>query len=207
MRAAALSCRSYYSLLRGAVSPERWTQAAAELGYGAAAIADVNALYGAAEFYKAAKARGIKPVIGAEILTDAQRAILLIEDERGYSNLCRVISARNLESDFCLTGELAKGNAGLICIALRPDGAGGLGEVMGKGNIFYGCREEKDISAAKRAGLEPAANATYNMMDNDDIVRMNILSRIRHLSVEGPGCEDHCGLEAMPAELELREQF
>jgi DNA polymerase-3 subunit alpha len=76
MRASALACRSYFSLLRAAVSPQRWVETAKQLGYGAIALTDTNALYGIVEFYKAAQQAAIKPILGAEILTDTQRAFL-----------------------------------------------------------------------------------------------------------------------------------
>ena len=44
MRIAALTCRSYYSLLRGAVSVARWVEKAAEYGYETLALADVNSM-------------------------------------------------------------------------------------------------------------------------------------------------------------------
>ena len=52
MRIAALTCRSFYSLLRGSVSVIRWVQKAAEYGYGAVALADVNSLAGVVDLCK-----------------------------------------------------------------------------------------------------------------------------------------------------------
>jgi len=48
----------------------------------------------------------IKPIIGVEILTDTQRAILLAEDRAGYRNLCRITTARNLDINFDLIQHL-----------------------------------------------------------------------------------------------------
>jgi hypothetical protein len=44
----------------------------------------------------------LRPIVGVEILTESRRAILLAEDSRGYGNLCRITTARNLTSDFDL---------------------------------------------------------------------------------------------------------
>ena len=52
MRIAALTCRSFYSLLRGAVSVLRWVEKAAEYGYGAVALADVNSMAGVVDLCK-----------------------------------------------------------------------------------------------------------------------------------------------------------
>ncbi|MBL7152643.1 MAG: PHP domain-containing protein, partial [Phycisphaerae bacterium] len=77
MRIAALTCRSYYSLLRGPASVRRLVQRAKDYGYGAIALADVNSMYGAADFSKCAEQAGIKAILGVEILSDTQRAVLL----------------------------------------------------------------------------------------------------------------------------------
>ena len=83
MRIAALTCRSFYSLLRGAVSVLRWVEKVAEYGYGAVALADVNSMSGVVDLCKAAGKTDVQPIIGVEILTDSQRAILLAEDRVG----------------------------------------------------------------------------------------------------------------------------
>jgi len=66
MRIAALTCRSFYSLLRGAVSVQRWVQKAVEWGYGALALADVNSMSGVVDLCKAAEPAGIRPIVGGE---------------------------------------------------------------------------------------------------------------------------------------------
>ncbi len=90
MRITALVCRSYYSLLRGAVSVKRLVQKAAEYGYGAVALADVNSMYGVVDFCKSAEQVNIRAIIGVEILTEAQSVIFLAENRAGYRNLCRI---------------------------------------------------------------------------------------------------------------------
>ena len=63
-----LHCHSYCSLLEGASSPETLVERAAELGYTALALTDCNGLYGAIRFWRAARAQGIQPLIGAEVV-------------------------------------------------------------------------------------------------------------------------------------------
>ncbi len=69
-----LHLHSNWSLLEGASTVGEYVAAAAAMGLPALAITDTNALYGAVPFYKAAKAAGIKPLIGAEIVTGAKGA-------------------------------------------------------------------------------------------------------------------------------------
>jgi len=104
-----LHTHSYYSLLDGLNSPEALLSRAAELGMGALALTDHGALYGAVEFYKAAKKAGIKPILGCEVYV-AQKSrfdrpsnerpyhlILLARDYDGYKNLVRLVTKANLE--------------------------------------------------------------------------------------------------------------
>ncbi|OHB51197.1 MAG: hypothetical protein A2Y10_08735 [Planctomycetes bacterium GWF2_41_51] len=177
------------------------------LGYGAIALTDTNALYGIVEFYNAAQQAGIKPILGAEILTDNQRAILLIEEEQGYRNLCRIISSLNLNKQFCLIKELDKSSVGLICICFQPELTKQLKLILPKERLFFGCKNEDDAQWAKDNKIESIAADAYTIIDNDDVIRNKILNRIRKLSVEGSGAEDHCGLVSLPAEQLIREQF
>ena len=61
-----LHCHSHYSLLDGAGSIDRLIERAQHYGMNALALTDHGNLHGALEFYKKAKAAGIKPIIGYE---------------------------------------------------------------------------------------------------------------------------------------------
>ena len=116
MRIAALTCRSFYSLLRGAVPAAQWVATAAKYGYGAVALADVNSLSGAVDLFQAAQGTDVRPILGVEILTKNQQATLLAEDRHGYENLCRITTARNLDPHFDLVKELERDHRGVLCI-------------------------------------------------------------------------------------------
>ena len=62
-----LHVHTEYSLLDGACRIEQALDRAAELGQTALAITDHGSMYGVIDFYKAAKKRGIKPIIGCEV--------------------------------------------------------------------------------------------------------------------------------------------
>ena len=63
-----------YSLLDGACRIDRLMGRAAELGMKAIALTDHGNMFGAIEFYNAAKSKGIKPLIGCEIYIEIGRA-------------------------------------------------------------------------------------------------------------------------------------
>src|SRR3954462_1592590 len=62
-----LHAASAFSFLQGASLPEALVDRAAELGYPALALLDRDGGYGAPPFHKAARAAGIRPIIGAEL--------------------------------------------------------------------------------------------------------------------------------------------
>src|SRR5215831_14762040 len=65
-----LHTSSAFSFLDGASLPETLIERAAALGYPALALLDRDGVYGAPKFYRAAKAAGIKAIVGAELTID-----------------------------------------------------------------------------------------------------------------------------------------
>src|SRR6266576_5787274 len=66
-----LHAASAFSFLQGASLPETLVERAAALGYPALALLDRDGVYGAPRFHKAARAAGIRPIIGAELTISA----------------------------------------------------------------------------------------------------------------------------------------
>ncbi len=106
-----LHAHSHYSLLDGFGSPAEIVKRAKELGYPAAALTDHGVGYGLIEFYKAAKAAGVKPVLGSELYVanrtrfDKEAKVdvkpyhltTLAENNDGYRNLLTLITKAHLE--------------------------------------------------------------------------------------------------------------
>jgi DNA polymerase-3 subunit alpha len=108
-----LHVHSDYSLLDGACRIDRLTQRARELGMSALALTDHGNLFGAIDFYTAAKECGIKPLIGCELYlaegsrlekqgrSDEGRSIfhlgLIARDVAGYQNLLKLVSDAHLK--------------------------------------------------------------------------------------------------------------
>jgi DNA polymerase-3 subunit alpha len=106
-----LHCHSEYSLLDGLSRIKDMVHRAQELGMPAIGLTDHGALYGAIDFYVAARAAGIKPVVGVEAYV-ARRTrfdrdprldqkpfhlVLLAKDLEGYRNLVHLVSLAHLE--------------------------------------------------------------------------------------------------------------
>ncbi|MBQ7871522.1 MAG: DNA polymerase III subunit alpha [Oscillospiraceae bacterium] len=111
MAFAHLHVHTEYSLLDGACRIGALVKRVAELGQTAVAITDHGVMYGVIDFYRAAKAAEVKPIIGCEVyvaprsMTDrvhgtdseARHLVLLCENETGYKNLSYMVSKAFLE--------------------------------------------------------------------------------------------------------------
>ncbi len=94
-----LHAHSCYSLLDGVATPEALVARAAALGVPALALTDHDALYGLPAFEAAADSYGVHAILGAELtLEDGAHLTLLAENQTGYANLCRLITAGRLNS-------------------------------------------------------------------------------------------------------------
>jgi error-prone DNA polymerase len=88
-----LHAHSAYSFLDGASQPEELAVRALELGYDAFALTDHDGVYGSLEFAKACEHFGLRAITGAEVtLAGGVHLTLLCESQRGYANLCRVLT-------------------------------------------------------------------------------------------------------------------
>jgi len=94
-----LHCHSAFSFLDGASLPDELVATALELGYDALALTDHNSVSGSMEFAVAARALGLRAIHGAEVdLADGRHLTLLVEDARGWSNLCRIITRAHADT-------------------------------------------------------------------------------------------------------------
>ncbi len=88
-----LHCHSAFSFLDGVSLPEDLVAAALTAGYDALALTDHNSLSGSMEFAVSARSLGLRAIHGAEVdLDDGRHLTLLVEDERGWASLCRLLT-------------------------------------------------------------------------------------------------------------------
>jgi error-prone DNA polymerase len=98
-RYVELHAQSAFSFLEAASQPEALAERAAALGYPALALLDVDGVYGAPRFYKAATEAGLRPLVGATLtLGDGARLPVLVETAEGYRTLCRLLTRVKLRA-------------------------------------------------------------------------------------------------------------
>src|SRR5215207_6641595 len=112
-----LRARSAFSFGDGAVTPEALVERAAEMGYPALGLVDAADLGGIVRFALEAKDRGVKPIVGSELLVDGRPMGLLARDDEGYHNLSGLVTRARVRSRRGRPGipfaELAERSAGL----------------------------------------------------------------------------------------------
>jgi DNA-directed DNA polymerase III PolC len=109
-----------YSLGRGTATLPALIEQAARYGHDALALTDRNNLYGAVSFTQACETAGLRPILGAEVDAPEGLVVLLVEDARGYANLCQLLTARMLDPAFRLEAGLAACAAGLHVLVSDP---------------------------------------------------------------------------------------
>ena len=128
---------SDFSLLDGASPIGGMVERAAELRMPALALTDHGSLFGAIDFYQAARKAGVKPIVGMEAYVTrgkrqdrtrdtAHHLVLLARDERGFRNLCRLSSLAFLEGFYYKPRVdheiLSRYSEGLMALSACPKG-------------------------------------------------------------------------------------
>jgi error-prone DNA polymerase len=136
-----LHCRSAFSFLRAASTPERLAERAAELQMPAVALCDRDGVYGAPRFFGRARELGIRPIVGAELtMTDGAILPVLVQSRLGYQNLCRLLTRAHLrnEKGACSVAwpELPEFSAGLVALAGSEPAVKQALDVFDRGQIF-----------------------------------------------------------------------
>jgi DNA polymerase-3 subunit alpha len=98
-----LRTHTEFSVVDGMLRIDALAAAARADQQGALAITDLNNLFGAVKFYSACRGKGVKPIIGVDLLMEpnggapggdrqASRLLLLVQNTRGYLNLCELLA-------------------------------------------------------------------------------------------------------------------
>ena len=181
-----LRLHTEYSLVDSVVRiPELITQVAAER-MPAVAVTDQNNLFALVKFYKAALEKGVKPIVGVDLLiaepgdrVAPTRIALLCQNEAGYRNLTRLVSRAYLEGQQRGAPRIdrswldARSTAGLIALSCGLDGDVGRALAAGKTadarrqlaewRALFGDRYYLEVSRVGREGEETLLAATVEL--------------------------------------------
>jgi error-prone DNA polymerase len=202
-----LHAHSAFSFLDGASLPDELVAAAVELGYDAFALTDHDNVCGAMEFAQAAKALGLRALHGAELtLDDGRHLTLLVEDECGWRNLCRLLTRAHAHTRGGEPIQLADAAEGRVAGAHTEGepGAGG-GPAPGVHPRASGVRGSGSPAAANRTNGVPVAASRSRQATQPHVPLAAVLDH-----AEGLVCLSGCatrGVHDEPTLRALRDAF
>src|SRR5260370_19858109 len=186
-----LHAASAFSFLRASSLPEDLVARAAELGHPALALVDRDGVSGAPRFFKAARAAGIRPLVGAELTLEGGGCLpLLVESRTGYQSLCRLITrmkAGRPKGEGRLSLEWLEGSVpGLVALPGgetlgRPPDMDRLAHILhafGAANVFL------DVQRHRRREQEAANQVLLDMADALGL-RAVATNGVRHATSRG----------------------
>jgi error-prone DNA polymerase len=177
-----LHVHSNYSFCRGASKIESLVDAALARGMSAMALTDINGLYGLIWFLQYAAERSLHPIVGSELRTETERATLLVRNRDGYETLCRIISRRRLESDFCLSKSLGEDRENLIVLSDQIPLLSALGRQNGTSNIYVELNDPRAepplVKFSRTSGIPLVATNDVYFVDPSDFAMHRLLRAI-----------------------------
>ena len=190
-----LHTHSSYSPMSGVPTVEELCQAAWAQGQDTLALTDTNGLYGAIRFLEVARAAGLKPILGAELIHNTHRAVLLARTPEGYANLCRILSARHGEEAFDCLSTVARHRAGLVILsddlpaitAWRQDSIEALYVELTPGPDL-----QEAVAFSRRTGLPPVATTRASFLRPADYHAHRLLRAIAENTTLSRLRPDHC---------------
>ena len=140
-----LRVHTEYSISDGIVQVDAAIARAAADGMPALGISDLANLFGMVKFYKGARGKGIKPVIGADCWITAEpdrdkpyRVLLICKNRKGYGQLCELLTRAYMENKYRGRAEIrrdwltAESASDLLCLSGARDGD--VGHALAAGN-------------------------------------------------------------------------
>lgn len=115
----SLHIHSYYSKLEGTLSPYQIVDFAKQQGMRSVCLTDTNCMNGLIQFAKYAEENNIKPILGTLITEEENEnisALFLAKNKAGYSEICKIITTRNLQDEFSLLDVIQKRSKNLYII-------------------------------------------------------------------------------------------
>ena len=188
-----LHLHTEYSLLDGACRIDRLFERAKKLGQRAVAITDHGVMYGAIDFFKAAKKHGVKPIIGCEMYVSPRELsdkdftfdknpdhlILLCRNETGYKNLVKLVTLSFTEGFYfkprISLSLLKQYSEGLICLSACL--AGRIPRLILEGNI-----SEAESYAKTLDGIFGRGNFYLEMQDHGYRDDLKVNGALRDMS-------------------------
>ncbi len=172
---------THYSILEGLPKPKDYVKRAKELGMTALAITDTGNTHGCHEFYKACKAEGINPILGAEVFVQSEldqnlshKLVLLATSLKGYKNIIAIISKGSLDNPgrtpVILLEDIAAYTSDIICLSGTASSEIAYYILAGKSD------EEVVLRIKKYQEIFGEENYFLELLEHDDVPKQKFIT-------------------------------
>ena len=192
-----LHTHSSFSPMWGVPTLDALCQAAQSQGQDYLALTDTNGLYGAIRYLEVAHEHGLKPILGAELVSDQHRAVLLAKNFTGYGNLCRILSARHCDASFEFIETVARHRTGLVLLSDDPVAVTAW-QAESATDLYIeltpGLTLQDTVAVSRRLRLPPVATTRAAFLHSADYQAHRLLRAIAENTTLSRLKPDHCAL-------------
>jgi error-prone DNA polymerase len=168
--------------MRGTIPLMKLITRAKDLHMSHMALTEVNGLWGFIRFVQLAKEQGIKPIAGTNLIMAMDDIILLVENQTGYENMCRIISRVHNDPDVSISNLLRPLYSGLFILAHQNNVLQSLATFIPNSHLFVELRPSITQAQARILAntyqLEIIASGDVYFMSKEDYHTHRILRAI-----------------------------
>ena len=179
-----LNIHSVYSAMKGLLSLVDMIALAKSYSMNTLALTDVNGMWGFIRFVQQCHSSDIQPIAGVNLITDKQEVVILVENQHGYENLCRIISHIHDDHTQAISDIIEKYSSGLFILSYDALTLKELKRFIPNTHLFIELRpgmEESVIQKfAKDIKLEIVATGDVYFKSKKDHTSHRILHAIDH---------------------------
>jgi len=148
------------------------------------ALTEVNGIWGFIRFVQFAREFDIQPIAGVNLITDHDEVVLLVENQAGYENMCRIISHVHESTDVCAADILKSRSEGLFVLAYTEQTLNQLAKQISATHLFVelrpGVEERTAKELAKQFQLEIVVTGDVYFLSPEDQLAHKVLRTIEH---------------------------
>jgi DNA polymerase-3 subunit alpha/error-prone DNA polymerase len=167
---------SNYSILKGVSSPDTICTIAKTMGYRSIALTDQNNLYGLPAFLRSCKEYDLEPVIGAEITSADGSALIYAQGQKGFANLCRIISEKQCRKNFTIKQSVVSDSEGIHLVSDNTE----LLKALHEKCVIYYCIQSlrRPPTIIKKMGIKSCVIPSMAFRNSQDFTIHKILRAI-----------------------------
>ena len=170
--------------MRGLLPVDQLIQLSKSNGMESLALTDVNCLSGFINFVKHCNSMDVNPIAGANLITKNEDIVVLVENQIGYENLCRIISKLYDRKDQKISDIIASHFSGLFILTEKYSILKQLNSVVANTHLFVELRpggsESEARKLAKKLKLEVVATGNvyfHNMKDYESYLILQAINK------------------------------